>query len=142
MGTGKNSETGQEVALKLEHFTTQPSFLRMEYNMYKSLAHHAGFSHVYWFGQVDDFNVLVLELLGPNLEDLLRYCGGTFSLKTTLMLADQLFRRIKRFHSEQYVHRDIKPENFLLGLGKYGNLLYMTDLGLAIHCHFWNGNQG
>lgn len=79
--------------------------------------------------------VLVFELLGPNLEDLFRYCGNRFSLKTTLMLADQLIRRLEVFHSNDYLHRDIKPENFLLGVGERANIAYMTDLGLAIYRH-------
>ncbi len=34
--------------------------------------------------------MFVMELLGPNLEELLERCGHKFTLKTTLMLADQL----------------------------------------------------
>jgi serine/threonine protein kinase len=34
-----------------------------------------------------------------------------------------------------YLHRDVKLENFLLGLGRRGNVVYMTDLGLAIYRH-------
>ncbi|KIW36548.1 uncharacterized protein PV06_11202 [Exophiala oligosperma] len=78
---------------------------------------------------------LVFELLGPNLEDLFRYCGDQFSLKTTLMLADQLLRRFESLHSHDYLHRDVKPENFMLGMGEAGNIIYMTDLGLAIYRH-------
>jgi serine/threonine protein kinase len=78
---------------------------------------------------------LVFELLGPNLEDLFRYCGNQFSLKTTLMLADQLLHLLETLHSTNYLHRDIKPENFLLGTGRWGNTVYMTDLGLAKYHH-------
>lgn len=92
-----------------------------------------GFPRIFWHGRVHDFQVLVFELLGPNLEDLFRYCGNQFSLKTTLMLADQLLRRFEVLHSHQYLHRDIKPENFLLGTGRHGNVVYMTDLGLAVY---------
>ena len=86
---------------------------------------------------------LVFELLGPNLEDLFRYCGNQFSLKTTLILADQLLRCIEVLHSKDYLHRDIKPENFLLGIGQRGNTVYMTDLGLAIYRHpdRWSSNS-
>ena len=49
------------------------------------------------------------------------------------MLADQLLRRFERLHSNNYLHRHVKPENFLLGMGERGNVVYMTDLGLAIY---------
>jgi serine/threonine protein kinase len=49
------------------------------------------------------------------------------------MLADQLLRRLEALHAHNYLHRDIKPENFLLGIGRQGNVVYMTDLGLAVH---------
>ena len=47
------------------------------------------------------------------------------------MLADQLIRRLQYVHSKQVIHRDIKPENFLMGVGRRGNQVYVTDLGLA-----------
>lgn len=74
---------------------------------------------------------MVFELLGPNLEDLFRYCDNRFSLKTTLMLMDQLLYRVESLHAVGYLHRDIKPENFMLGTGRQGNIVFMTDLGLA-----------
>jgi serine/threonine protein kinase len=74
---------------------------------------------------------MAFELLGPSLEDLFNFCDRKFSLKTVLMLADQLLHRLEYIHSKQIVHRDVKPENFLMGLGKCGNLVYVTDLGIA-----------
>jgi serine/threonine protein kinase len=121
--------------MKLEHHSVAPSLLEEEARIYQSLARKPGFPQVHWHGQKDDFMVLVFELLGPNLEDLFRYCGNQFSLKTTLMLADQLLRRFEVLHSNNYLHRDIKPENFLLGVGERANIAYMTDLGLAIYRH-------
>jgi casein kinase 1 epsilon len=73
---------------------------------------------VHWFGVEGEYSVMVMDLLGPSLEDLFNYCKRKFSLKTVLMLADQMIQRIEYIHSRLFLHRDIKPDNFLIGIGK------------------------
>ncbi len=116
------------VAIKLEHHSIAPSLLRQEMDIYEELIGQPGIPRVFWHGYHCDFEALVFELLGPNLEDLLRYCDNKFTLKTTLMLMDQILHRIVSLHKVGYLHRDIKPENFPLSTGKQGNIVYMTDL--------------
>ncbi|KAK1053626.1 casein kinase I [Friedmanniomyces endolithicus] len=121
----------QELALKLEHHSVDRSFLEDEARKYEAFQDTVGFPKVYWFGWHDDFRVMAFELLGPTLEDLFAYCGYRFSLKTTLLIADQILVRLEQLHSNAVIHRDIKPQNFLLGTGANGNVMYVTDFGLA-----------
>lgn len=53
----------------------------------------AGVPQVYYFGQEGLHNVLVIDLLGPSLEDLFDMCGRKFSTKTVCMTAKQMVRR-------------------------------------------------
>jgi serine/threonine protein kinase len=87
----------QEVAVKLEHASAHTSQLQNEYEVYKSLAGGAGIPAVRWFGREGDYNALVLECLGPSLEVIFSRCNYKFSLKTVLLLADQLVQTFTMF---------------------------------------------
>ena len=90
-----------------------------------------GIPHIRWYGPERDYNVLVMDLLGPSLEDLFNFCSRRFTMKTVLMLADQMIGRIEFIHNKNFIHRDIKPDNFLMGIGRHCNKLFLIDYGLA-----------
>ncbi|XP_074649405.1 casein kinase I-like isoform X2 [Tubulanus polymorphus] len=128
---GTDITNADEVAIKLECVKTKHPQLHIESKIYKMMQGGVGIPTIKWCGAEGDYNVMVMELLGPSLEDLFNFCSRKFSLKTVLLLADQLISRIEYIHSKNFIHRDVKPDNFLMGLGKKGNLVYIIDFGLA-----------
>ena len=128
---GHHLETGEEVALKLEYNQVSPSQLENEVKIYKELDDSNGIPQIYWYGSECEYRVMAFELLGPSLENLFNYCSRKFSLKTVLLLADQLILRFQYIHAKGYIYRDVKPDNLLMGVGTKGNTVYMTDIGLA-----------
>jgi len=126
-----NVTTGEEVAIKLESIKSRHPQLLYESKLYKILAGGVGIPNIHWYGVEGDYNVMVIDLLGPSLEDLFSFCNRKFSIKTVLMLADQMINRVEYVHAKNFIHRDIKPDNFLIGLGKKANQVHIIDFGLA-----------
>ncbi|CAK7218625.1 hypothetical protein SEUCBS140593_003610 [Sporothrix eucalyptigena] len=124
---------GRAVAAKFELRKNDATQLRNEFRMYKKLDKCDGIPRIYTFGEMDFHKVLVMDLLGPTLENLFQDCGRRFSLKTVTMLAKQMITRIETLHQHDLIYRDIKPENFLMGLPETdaANSVYLIDYGMA-----------
>ena len=129
--SGENTVTKEEVAIKLETTRTRPPQLQGEARVYKALSGGSGVPDIKWYGTEGDYNCMVMELLGKSVEELFNSCHRKFTLKTVLMLADQMLTRIEYIHNKGYLHRDIKPDNFTIGLGRKCNQIFMIDFGLA-----------
>lgn len=130
-----NKKTRTEAAAKMEyHRSGAPIQLKTEYELLRILNNNPGITKMYWFGRdgvQNLYTVLIMELLGPSLEDLHVYCDLKFSLKTVTMLADQMIKRIEILHRNCLIHRDIKPDNFAMGTGLNINTVYIIDFGLS-----------
>ena len=90
-----------------------------------------GIPKVHLQKDVMNMNVMVMDLLGPSLEDMFNYCYRRFTVKTVLMLGIELLTRLEFIHHRNFIHRDIKPDNFVLGLGNRANVIYVIDFGLS-----------
>ncbi|KAI7951619.1 hypothetical protein MJO28_007303 [Puccinia striiformis f. sp. tritici] len=130
-----DTQAREEVAIKLEKIGEHHQYLRHELEVYRRFgdSFRSGIPDIKWYGVLHGLNALVMELLGPSLEDLFNYCHRIFSLKTVLLIAVQVLCRLASLHTCGYVHRDVKPENFVIGRGQRKSQVYMIDFGLAKH---------
>ncbi|OXG40837.1 casein kinase 1 [Cryptococcus neoformans Bt15] len=130
---GTNLLNSQTVAIKFEPRKSDAPQLRDEYRSYKILSGCLGIPQVYYFGQEGLHNILVIDLLGPSLEDLFDMCGRKFTVKTCCMTAKQMLSRVQTIHEKNLIYRDIKPDNFLIGRpsSKNANLIHVVDFGMA-----------
>ena len=124
-------ETQRIVALKFETGAATNPQLPNEYKHYKTLEGMANVPMTYGLFEYNKSRVLAMDKMGPSLESLFKRCGRKFSLKTVLMIADQMLRIIEYVHNCGILHRDIKPQNFLIGHGKYRNRVYLIDYGVS-----------
>ncbi|CEM23755.1 unnamed protein product [Vitrella brassicaformis CCMP3155] len=137
---GFDTVTKDEVAIKMEPKSIKIPLLAHESRVYRNLATSdapiAAVPRVYWYGEEGEYSVLVLERLGPSLDHLLmhltmRQGRQAMSLKTVLMIADQVLEALRCVHRNGYVYRDIKPENCLIGMRGQAHRVYIVDYGLA-----------
>lgn len=130
---GANMINQMPVAIKFEPRKTEAPQLRDEYRTYKHLTGCHGIPNAYYFGQEGLHNILVIDLLGPSLEDLFDWCGRRFSVKTTVQIAVQMISLVEAVHSHDLIYRDIKPDNFLIGRPSQPdeNQIHLVDFGMA-----------
>ena len=58
--------------------------------MLKYLQGGTGIPNVHYYLTEDDYNFMVLDLLGLSIECVFTNCDKNFSLKTTVMLSEQM----------------------------------------------------
>jgi len=126
-------KSGGYVAVKIED-RKKAQRVYNEYKIYRYLHKHGfnnGLPKIYDYLQSTDYNIMVMQLLGPSLEDMFIQSDKKFSLATVFLLAEQLIYLLQQLHNAEYIHRDIKPNNFLIGRDNNVNQIFVMDFGLS-----------
>ncbi|KAJ4846400.1 Casein kinase 1-like protein hd16 [Turnera subulata] len=134
-GMGCSGADAFEVALKFEHRKSKgcnygPPY---EWQVYSTLNGCYGLPLVHHKGQLGDYYILVMDMLGPSLWDVWNSNNQILSEQMVACIAVEAISILEQLHLRGFVHGDVKPENFLLGLPgtSYEKKLYLVDLGLA-----------
>ena len=128
---GENITDGSRVAIKLEPLRTSYAQLNYESKLYTLFSGSISVPRMYLFSRDSHDSFMVMDLMGQSLEDLFCLCGQQLSVKTVLMLTDQMISSIQYIHEKSFIHNDIKPDNFVMGLGSMKNQVYIIDFGLS-----------
>ena len=127
-----NNKTKELYACKIEKPNIEHPQLNNEYKILNIFKNSQFFPKCYKFCSSPHGNLLILELLGPNLEVIMSNLPNKrYSMKSTLMIMRQCLERLKEMHDKGIIHRDMKPENLVIGYkGKEKNI-YLIDFGLS-----------
>ncbi|KZV70170.1 kinase-like protein [Peniophora sp. CONT] len=126
--------TNEVVALKYEIplSPATPSSVWYEARVYKQLEGSNAIPRVRWSGSDGGADVLVMDFLGPTLEELRLVSRGALGLKSVLMIGIQMLDFIEYAHGRGVVLRDIKPQNAAVGYNsELASTIYSFDFGNA-----------
>ncbi|CAK85305.1 unnamed protein product (macronuclear) [Paramecium tetraurelia] len=128
---GRDKENNIDVAIKIEKEENQEvKSLEREVQVLQRLANTEGVPNLYWHGEQDDYNIIILQLLGKDLAYYMKQ-KRRFSVKTAIQLGIQIVKVLERIHQKGVVHRDLKPENILFGLDNESSKIYVVDFGIS-----------
>ena len=84
------------------------------------------------FGYSSPYMVLIMELLGPSLDNILNTLPDKkMSIRCVCNIAYQMISIFESIHNHNIIHRDVKPANINIGIGKRNKFLYLIDFGLC-----------
>ncbi|KAJ5079857.1 tau tubulin kinase 2b [Anaeramoeba ignava] len=130
----RDLELQENVAIKMEKCDQKRETIKLEALVLKKLQGSPYAPKYISCGRYEDFNFLVMELLGQNISQLKRSLPDSkMSLQCVLKLGIEMISSIEDIHSIGFVHRDIKPSNFVLRRKKSENksVCCILDFGLA-----------
>jgi serine/threonine protein kinase len=128
---GHDKETNQDVAIKVEKEENEDvRSLEREVQVLKKLADCDGVPKYLWSGEEQDYNILVISLLGKDLAFHMKNLKK-FSIKTVLSLGIQICTVLEMIHIRGIIHRDLKPENIMLGKDQENGKVFLVDFGIS-----------
>ena len=116
----RNKIDKQMYAAKIEE-SKEKNRLKSEYNIYKKINKDnriSGIPKVNNFIQTSEYNILIMEMLGPSLESKFDTNDRKISLQCLFKVGLDMLELIRNFHRRGFIHRDIKPNNFLFNYQK------------------------
>lgn len=135
----KNIHNNENVAIKIQK-NKYKSLLNIEHYIYNKLKNHTGIPKLRYFGNQNNFNFIVIDLLNDNLENTVKKYKY-IHIHDVLNLAIQTISIVEELHNNFIIHRDIKPENIMFGFKNYRNNIYFIDFGLSKFYVDENGNH-
>jgi serine/threonine protein kinase len=123
------------MAIKIEQRSVSDSKLATEARIIRDIQGEEvadlGIPRIVELGTEDNFNYLMVDLLGPSLDALMLNSGGKLQLRLALDLARQMVERVQTLHSRGYVHRDLRPDHFLYGRENRPTRLFLSGFAIA-----------
>lgn len=112
---GKIIKDNSQCAIKTEDISNSSPQLEHEYNMLSSLLNKKcnNIPKVYKYSQKGSKNILIMELLGHNIEKIFSLCNNKFTYTSSLIIIEQMLEIIQSIHNNEIIHRDIRPEHFI-----------------------------
>ncbi|KAH8108676.1 CK1/CK1 protein kinase [Phellopilus nigrolimitatus] len=126
-----NPFTGQVAAIKVQDVDHECPTNRYERGFYPSLQGGVGMPTLWAAGIQGDYDYLVIDLLGPSLDNMYRKNNKRMDLRSTICIAMQVISRLEFMHSRGILHRDIQLGNCVVGLEKNEGVIYMIDFGFS-----------
>jgi serine/threonine protein kinase len=125
----RNKTDKQVYAAKIEDAKNK-NRLKSEYNIYKKINKDNrvnGIPKVYNFIQTSEYNILIMEMLGPSLESKFDNNDRKISLQCLFKVGLDMIELIRNFHRRGFIHRDIKPNNFLFNYQKPSKTVFNAN---------------
>lgn len=130
-----------EYAIKFQKVFYKNARLLHERNILDRLhsADPLGFPKVFNYVSFRDHEFLVMQRMGPSLQDLLEKTStGKLSKKSVIMFGIQAVRRIQVLHENHVLHRDIRPASFVIGSEGHEGIICLIGFGISTTVDDWS----